>query len=225
MKRWMPLASAYAISTDGDIWSFRSRSLMAAHPHNGGYRRVSLTLANGRRVWRKVHALVLEAFVGPRPTPRHHGAHEDRDRTNNRLTNLRWALPVENEADKRRHGTHRNGQGRRDVSPAVVTAIRAEAACGASFSAIGRALGMHRSSVSRIVRGLRHGGRGLASGARPRGPVDVPGGGDGRTPGRAQGTRPGGGTSRDGGRDVSRGETGPESILGGRQGSPGEARP
>ena len=201
MIRWAPLASAYAVSTAGDVWSFRYRRLVAPHPHRG-YLRVSLTLGDGRRVWRKVHALVLEAFVGPRPTAAHHGAHGDRDPTNNQLGNLRWALPVENEADKRRHGTHRNGRARRALSPTVVTAIRAEAACGASFSAIGRALGLHRSSVSRIVRGTRHRG---PAGARQ----DVPGGPNGRTDGDgprthqgALGTGPGtspGGLGRPGG--------------------------
>lgn len=52
-----------------------------------------------------VHALVLEAFVGPRPDG-FHGCHNDGDPTNNRLVNLRWDTPSANRLDSVRHGTH-----------------------------------------------------------------------------------------------------------------------
>jgi hypothetical protein len=51
-----------------------------------------------------VHNLVLEAFVGARPSPDHQAAHFDGDRLNNRLTNLRWATAFENAGDRERHG-------------------------------------------------------------------------------------------------------------------------
>lgn len=43
-----------------------------------------------------VHRLVCGAFHGPAPTPLHHVDHIDRNRSNNRPTNLRWILPCEN---------------------------------------------------------------------------------------------------------------------------------
>ena len=51
--------------------------------------------------------LVVLAFLGPPPFPGAHAAHFDGDKLNNRLSNLRWASPAENEADKRRHGRTR----------------------------------------------------------------------------------------------------------------------
>lgn len=53
----------------------------------------------------RVSRLVCEAFNGPPPSARHHCAHNDGDASNNRADNLRWATQVENEADKKLHGT------------------------------------------------------------------------------------------------------------------------
>lgn len=43
-----------------------------------------------------VHRLVCGAYHGPAPTPLHQADHIDRDRSNNRPTNLRWLSPTEN---------------------------------------------------------------------------------------------------------------------------------
>jgi hypothetical protein len=52
---------------------------------------------------RKVHQLVLEAFVGPKPEG---GVcrHLDGNRTNNHITNLRWGTRSENSKDRWDHG-------------------------------------------------------------------------------------------------------------------------
>lgn len=69
-----------------------------------GYPVVTLS-KGGVASQRRVHTLVLEAFVGKRE----HGlyaCHFDDVRTNNLLENLRYATPAENESDKRRNGNH-----------------------------------------------------------------------------------------------------------------------
>ncbi|OZC60037.1 hypothetical protein CH276_18855 [Rhodococcus sp. 06-470-2] len=53
----------------------------------------------------RVHRLVLEAFVGPCPVGLE-GCHNNGIGKDNRLTNLRWDTPSENQLDKVRHGTH-----------------------------------------------------------------------------------------------------------------------
>lgn len=68
------------------------------------YLYVSLTI-NGEPKNIMVHSLVLQTFVGPRPSERHHAAHLDGNVANNRLSNLRWVTREENEAHKRGHGT------------------------------------------------------------------------------------------------------------------------
>lgn len=54
-----------------------------------------------------IHRLVALTFLGSPPTPLHEVAHNDGDRNNNALTNLRWATHAENVADSFRHGTAR----------------------------------------------------------------------------------------------------------------------
>ena len=143
----------YEVSWKGHV---RVERLTIAPQWRGDYLRVRLRAADGRRAWRPVHALVLEAFVGERPSDRHHGAHfPDRDRSNNHVSNLRWALPEENEADKRVHGTHPRGGARIATSDSAVSAIRLAAEAGESFTSIGRRYGLHRTSVARIVAGHR----------------------------------------------------------------------
>ena len=57
---------------------------------------------------RLVHHLVLEAFVGLCP-PGMECCHNNGDPTDNRLSNLRWDTHLNNEKDKRGHGTRPHG--------------------------------------------------------------------------------------------------------------------
>lgn len=152
---WRPFNSRYEVSSRGQVRSLRAKRLLRQQPSHNGYMQVKLICDDGGRRWFKVHVLVLTLFVGPRPSVRHMGAHApDRSRRNNRLENLRWALPEENEADKRAHGTARNGAVRQ-LHPVQVLQIRSQAASGESFTRIAKTYGIHRHSVSRIVRGIR----------------------------------------------------------------------
>ncbi len=65
---------------------------------------------NRKRRGYLLNRLVCEAFYGLPPSPKHHAAHNNGDSSDNRAENLRWATPKENMADKRRHGTHREGE-------------------------------------------------------------------------------------------------------------------
>lgn len=52
-----------------------------------------------------VHKLVLESHIGRAPASKE-CCHNDGNRQNNKLTNLRWDTPRNNTLDKRKHGTH-----------------------------------------------------------------------------------------------------------------------
>lgn len=68
---------------------------------------------NQKRYCKYIHRLMLEAFVGPCP-PGMVACHNDGNKLNNLISNLRWDTPRNNELDKKRHGVDntgsRNGQ-------------------------------------------------------------------------------------------------------------------
>lgn len=89
---------------------FPPRMLVCSIDRGGaGYRFTRLSL-DGVVKKVNVHVLVLEAFVGARPTPKHQCCHGDGDRGNARLSNLRWDTPKANSADRMLHGTDGRGE-------------------------------------------------------------------------------------------------------------------
>lgn len=124
MERWRPIPGyegRYEASDQGRVRSVDRQvrtvsrcgavgvrtlrgQIIAPQEHSQGYRCLRLGGAS-----KLVHALVLLAFVGPRPDGMQ-GAHGDGNRTNNKLTNLRYATPLENHDDRRKHGTSGAGQ-------------------------------------------------------------------------------------------------------------------
>ncbi len=126
--------------------------VLAPLRHTGGYLRVSLW-RDGAHYNRFIHALVLEAFVGPRP-PRMEGAHGPGGQADNSLTNLRWATPKENQADRELHGVGRRGVKRRtrDVGARMAEAIRAaHARTGLNTTQLAKQLCLPRTTVADVL--------------------------------------------------------------------------
>jgi HNH endonuclease len=104
----------YRVGDDGSVWSRRTNKRpfgvwrrLAATPEGRGYSLVILCSGTQKKAF-KVHTLVLTLFVGPCP-PGMEACHNDGNRTNSRLDNLRWDTPKANAADKIKHGTNRAG--------------------------------------------------------------------------------------------------------------------
>lgn len=100
---------------------------------------------------RQVHSLVLEAFVGPRPT----GAvtrHLDGNRANSRLNNLAWGTRAENEADKINHGTDNRGE-RHGMAKLTTDQVKAIREAFGSHRVIADRFGICQSHVSVIRSG------------------------------------------------------------------------
>src|SRR6266571_51251 len=68
---------------------------------SGRYLRIRLRVHNAKYE-RFVHHIVLESFVGPRPSGMW-ACHNNDDRNNNALSNLRWDIPSANSLDSVRN--------------------------------------------------------------------------------------------------------------------------
>lgn len=131
MTEWRTLARFpnYEVSDDGRVRRKTSgvntragRELKQTWSGRRGYLVVHPSGASSQQV----HALVLEAFVGPRPEGLQ-ARHLDGNKANNAITNLRWGSALENGADRDRHGRTAKGErgGRAVLTEADVLEIRA----------------------------------------------------------------------------------------------------
>ena len=118
-------APEYEVSEGGEIRSVYSRRPLVGGVDKDGYRRLVLCTGGGR-IYRRVSALVCEAFHGPRQ-PGHVVRHIDGTRTNNAAANLEWGTQKENIADKVAHGTAQIGvkHPKAKLNDDAVRAIRA----------------------------------------------------------------------------------------------------
>lgn len=106
-ERWLPVpgwGEFYSVSDRGRVRrDARARStaswpgkILKPRRTRTGYVAAALYGSPGVRRERLVHQLVLSAFVGPRP-PGHEPNHKNYDRTDNRLDNLEYMTPKQNQ--------------------------------------------------------------------------------------------------------------------------------
>jgi hypothetical protein len=108
-ETWLPVPgwdARYEVSNHGRVYSLRSRKMLKTFTEASGHQRLDLMRDRVRRPVR-VHILVLEAFVGPRPQGME-ACHGNGDPSDNRLSNLRWGSKSENTKDRVGHGTHQS---------------------------------------------------------------------------------------------------------------------
>ena len=159
--RPIPNFPGYRVGSDGSVWSCTNSRhgllttwrRMSLKPNQGGYYAVPLWHNNTRKV-RRVHMLVLECFVGPRP-PGMFGLHKNDQSLDNRLENLYWGTHQDNIQDAIRNKRLRVGKAHPHctISEEVVHLIRHRATQGESHSRIAADLQIGRRTVSKIITG------------------------------------------------------------------------
>ena len=111
----------YEVSDAGEVRRLGSATPLT--PMRVGRKRKQYSvvrLCNGSNNWKdfKVHILVLEAFIGPRPLGQL-GLHKDDDSWHNAVSNLYWGSHADNANDAR--------YTKRKVTPAIVELIKRSA--------------------------------------------------------------------------------------------------
>ncbi len=151
------IAPGYRIGNDGSAWS----QLRGKHPDSSmpwkrlkgvldrrGYQNIFI-----HRKRRRIHTLVLEAFVGLRPLSME-CRHADGNPANNRLDNLSWGTHQENMDDLGAHGRRPCGErsGAAKFTANQIREIRRRRQLGESTYSLAVAFDSDRGNISRIVR-------------------------------------------------------------------------
>ncbi|ALA06154.1 HNH endonuclease [Mycobacterium phage Target] len=108
---WRPvpeeLSDRYEVSEYGEVRSLLSGKILKTfRTPPMGYHAVVLK-KDGVKYRKRIHVLVLETFVGPRPEGMV-ACHSDGNLDNNHVSNLRWDSQSANMQDVIRHGKNRN---------------------------------------------------------------------------------------------------------------------
>lgn len=159
MEEWREIpGTEHSVSSEGRVASRRfGKWRILKMPLHKGY--PSVNIRGDRWVSSKVHVLVAEAFLGPRPTPRHEVNHIDGDKTNNRAENLEWCTHREN----MRHFLGVLGQkvlrgkelGHTKLTEAEARMVRARCLAGETQEIVAADFGISRSHASNIARGVK----------------------------------------------------------------------
>lgn len=154
--------SGYIVGSDGSIWSCRNfrgtfRSEWRARKPSvdkDGYRMITLR-RDRKPVTLRLSAVVLEAFIGPRPDGTVSCHFPDTNLANNRADNLRWDTQHGNIQDKRICGTIAAGEthGMARLTEADVLEIRRRRVDGATTRELGDKYKVARAHISGICTG------------------------------------------------------------------------
>lgn len=140
----------YDVSDLGRVRRHQGHELKLDGSTAYGHLKIRL-LCNRVRKSHYVHRLVMAAFVGPCPEGKE-VAHYNGIAWDNRLSNLRYATPKENHADKHRHGTMLCGEQKSKLSESEALAIISLSA-DYTLAALAEGFGLTKGGVGTIVRG------------------------------------------------------------------------
>ena len=164
-EAWVPIPGYEGIYEVSDLGRVRSvdRLDSSGHRRHGrpmnqslvgcGYPRVTLT-KNGLEKGRKVHQLVLAAFLGP-PREGMVARHKNGNPRDNRLVNLCWGSPKENAADRLAHGRTYQGELHYNAKLTAVQVLEIRASKGLCGRELSAAYGVGTSQIYAIRSGLK----------------------------------------------------------------------
>lgn len=153
MEQWKDLAEFpnYQVSSEGRIMSKVRNIIRKSHQDSSGYLQIKLC-KNGKTTTKRIHTLVANAFLGTRPTG-HDICHEDGDKQNNRLVNLRYDTREGNIQDSILHGTRPIGvkHGRAKLSELQVKLIRALSGLGLRNGELSKLFSVSDANICMIL--------------------------------------------------------------------------
>lgn len=165
-NEWRPvlgLEEFYDVSANGQVRTKHKlgrahlKKILSQTSNKKGYLRVRLTAEKGTFT-KVVHRLVLEAFVGPQPSPIHETNHKNGIKSDNRIENLEWVTRKENNAHAVRIGLWHpligEAHGMAILNEHSVREIKELLRLGASCNGLGRMYGVSHMAIRHIKNGV-----------------------------------------------------------------------
>ncbi len=159
MEEWREIpGTEYEVSSEGRVASRKRVRRKMLKPLLRGFGYFSARLyVDAEAHFFLIHRLVAEAFLGPRPTPRHEVNHIDGIRANNHVGNLEWVTRSENLRHRYRvlkHGAPRGeASGVSKVTEVEVREIRTRRAAGERRKSVAADYRISTSNVDAIFSG------------------------------------------------------------------------
>lgn len=143
-----PFTDIHYVTTKGKIWSAYYKKFLKLSPNEKGYLRLYINTKKGRKIYR-VHRLVAKAYI-PNPLNLTDVNHKNGDKTDNRIENLEWCTPQENNKHALETGIFIPN---RDLSALDRRMIRVLVADGIHITKIARALNKKYYAVRGYIEG------------------------------------------------------------------------
>lgn len=146
----------YIATSDGNVFNEKTGKYLRPQS-NGRYYKVTLSLGNSKQQQFLLHRIIAECFV-PNPMKKKEVNHINGDRYDNRVENLEWVTPSENQihsvkTNLKKHGTDLwNGK----FTKEQVLEIIKRKQNGESCRKLGEEFGVNATTISAISRGLRY---------------------------------------------------------------------
>jgi hypothetical protein len=143
----------YIVSVDGDIYRKSTMRQLKPEVCANGYLMVRFGRDGGKQA---VHRTVLESFVGICPDGMQ-ACHNNGDRSDNRLSNLRWDTPKNNQADRKKHRTYLVGENHpkaklSDEQVLYIRSVYKPKSKEFGAKALGKIFGVHPVTIEKIAR-------------------------------------------------------------------------
>ena len=136
----------YAVTEDGQIWSYRSKKFLKPNKSTSGYLYVLLYKDENKKHY-FIHRLVAENFI-PNPENLLQVNHIDENKTNNAIENLEWCTPVYNT----NYGTRNERASRSKFIPVYCEELHK---VFESAKTAAEELGIHRCNITSCCKGKR----------------------------------------------------------------------